>query len=443
MAPAVTYKSSVMARAQEAMERSEAHDIPAAIAVLGDLWPEPRVEADSELRAVALMAVGIVRSWAVIGAGGLHEPTKDMLSESVRLFDDLGDSRIYKAQTHLAHIYHRQGASGEAISLLDDVLSKAGSATDKIRAATTRAYVLADEGHYHAALATLETVRPLVQSLEPSYRGKFHNQEGVVLRRLGDTDGSLAAYTAAEYYFEVSRNSYYEAVVLNNRANIFLDLEMYPDAHESVDRAIKLLTSRNDTAFLAQVKDTKATILLNENRTDEALQIATEAVRLLAGDDKVWLPGILITRATILAKLKAEEKAKTDLLRAAHEAETTGNLAEAGRAYISMIELLSLPVKERAECYRRADGLPVDPERLRSCARKIISAIHPPREKHDHEEERELIKNTLLANGKNVEKAAAALGLSGPGLARIIDHDPYLIPFRKTKRVRRTSLIKK
>ena len=436
----VTYVESVKVRCRAAIDHGDAGDLLAARDALGDLWPDPH-GVDDEVLPLALLAVGMVMFWIAMARGESFEPAKDLLSESARLYgnDPLSD----RARIFLAAAYNRQGGRSEALAGLDDVLSRTRDPEIRVCAATTKAAVQSEIQHYEDALRTLADVRKLLEGITPTRRGSFHNQEGMVYRQLGELDCALSAYTAAQYFFEVARNRRFEARVFNNLAHVYIRKEMFDEAHKHVDVAVNIYTRLRDDAHLAQAKDTKADILLKEGKAEQALAESTDAVRLLRGDDRCWLPSILITRASVLVRLKREHDAKEDLLRAVMIAEETGNLSEAGRAYLSMVEWLSLPVKERAEYYRRADDLSNDIDRLRRCARKIISAIHPPREKHDYEQERELIKNTLLANGKNVEKAAVVLGLSGPGLARIIDHDPHLIPFRKTKRVRRTRLIKK
>lgn len=439
----VTLEQSVIRRCRAAMDYCEDSDARKGMEALGDLWPEPGPEIQGELRAEVLLAVGAVRFSNAIAGNATHEHGKDSLGESQRIFTELNNPKADLATVWLANAYLRQGAEQEALLLLDNVLGRAAESATMVSASISKAFLLTEGSRFYEALNVLNAIQGMVDEQRPSVRGKFHTQRGLVLRKLGQTDRAFQEYEAARYSFEIAGNLRFQAAILNNLAYLQRIKKQFAEAHVYADLAVDILTSLDDKAFLAQTKDTKAGVYLDEGKLDEALTQATDAARLLTGDDKCWLPDILTTRGKILARQKSD-KAKGSFLRAVHEAETEGNCSQAANAYLTMIEELVLPVKERAEFYRRADSFSVDADRLRSCAAKIINDIHPPREKRNKETEREEIRTALTSCKGCVEQAARMLGLSGPGLARKLetDHRP-LLPLRNKKRTRRTSLFRK
>src|SRR5687768_15556982 len=113
----------------------EAGDYEAARLALGEIWQgvgmRPRLEGlrDESVIGEVLLRVGALTGW--IGSSeqiqGAQEEAKDLLSESVALFERLGDTgRAAEGQTELAYCYWREGAFDEARIILREVLSRLG-----------------------------------------------------------------------------------------------------------------------------------------------------------------------------------------------------------------------------------------------------------------------------------------------------------------------------
>src|SRR5687768_14471637 len=127
--PALGEDGRARRRTELSKKFEEAGDYEAARAALVDLWQgvgmRPRVEnlRDASVAGEVLLRVGALTGW--IGSSeqirGAQEKAKDLLSESVALFEGLSDSgRAAEAQTELAYCYWREGAFDEARVILSE-----------------------------------------------------------------------------------------------------------------------------------------------------------------------------------------------------------------------------------------------------------------------------------------------------------------------------------
>src|SRR6266704_1807638 len=93
----------------------------AARATLIELWPSqekpPILEGlDASAKAEVLLRVGVLAGW--IGAAdqtpGSQENAKDLISQSIKIFDELGATdEAAEARTDLAYCYWREGGFDE------------------------------------------------------------------------------------------------------------------------------------------------------------------------------------------------------------------------------------------------------------------------------------------------------------------------------------------
>jgi hypothetical protein len=105
----------------------------------------------------------------------------------------------------------------------------------------------------------------------------FHNEFALVLRNLGSKeyrkdyiDLALIEYSAAAHHFEKAGHIRYQACVENNLAFLFWKVQRLADAHKHLDRAQILFAKLRDDVHTAQVDETRARVLLAEDRVVEA-----------------------------------------------------------------------------------------------------------------------------------------------------------------------------
>ena len=355
---------------------------------------------DEATRAEVLQRVGALSGWlgSTDQAAGSQEMAKDLITQSIELFQNLGLSeRVAEARGDLALCYWREGSYDEARAALTEALD---SLEEKDR--ELRALLLIRAGIIEArtqklleALRLYNQAAPLLdQSEDHALKGTFHNGYGLVFSELAIPehredylDRALMEYTAASFHFELAGNTRFLARVENNLGHLFFTIGKYGEAHKHLDRSRQLFFSQNDVGAVAQVDDTRARTLLAENRLSEAERVARYAVHTLdKGDERAVLAGALTTHGVAFARLGDYPSAKRLLQRAIEVAETTGDAEGAGRAKLSIIEELSgqTPAPQLVSIYQSAVELlkqsqdPSTSKRLIACAQKVIEGLRTP-----------------------------------------------------------------
>lgn len=405
---------------------------------------------------------------------GAQDAAKDLLSESVALFEKVGEAaKAAFVRSDLALCYWREGAYDEARILLTRASDELADAGAERRAAVLLRWVSVEcsARRLHDALGILrESERILKGSESHALLGSFHNLYAVTLRRLGAVEGhgdyydrAIIEYTAAVYHFEQARHERYVARIENNLAFLLYMLGRHREAHEHLDRAQAILTRLKDAGTLAQVDETRTRFLVAERKYRDAERALAGALKTLeAGDESALLADALTVQGVIWARLWAFDASVGVLRRAAEVAESAGTLTSAGQAVLTLIEehgaTRRMPPAEVYEAYLRADRLLKDTQdaedtaRLRACARVALRRLAdtPIHEKNFslygavHEFEARLIGQALEDSGGSVTKAARLLGLTHQTLNSILHtRHKALSGKRKPVQKRLKSIIKK
>lgn len=369
---------------------------------MGELWSRvggrPVLDGlDQVMTAEILLRVGVLTGWigSVHQTEGAQEIAKDLITESITLFEELNEIRkVAEARTEIALCYWRQGELNEARIILRGVLR---SLTDKDRelkaVALLRSVIVEKEAkRFCDALKTLTEAESLfTESGNHALRGQFHGQLANVLENLGRaehsdeyTDRALIEYAAASFHFEQAGHKCYHACVENNLGFLFFTIGRFKEAHEHLERSSRLLSNLKDKVHAAQVDETRAKTLLAESRNTEAEKIGRRAVEVLEkGDERSLLAEALTTQGVALARLKRFTKARLTFQRARVIAEQAGDMVGVGKTMLSMIEELAADIDsaELAEMYKRAAELleksqqPGMPERLIKSGRLVVRLL--------------------------------------------------------------------
>lgn len=463
------------AKCRAARALASAGDYEAAREALGGLWggigERPDVEGLlPKDQAEVLLRVGALSGW--LGSSsqvpGAQAFAKDMISESIRAFEALGDQeKVAEAQSDLALCYWREGAMDEARVWFQEALSKATkNIANRLLILVRSTTVECKTNRFDDALALLDLAAPLLDEVEDDLaRGCYHMHRAVVLRNLGGSenlDRALIESAAASVHFEKVNHRRYFARCESNTGNILRQLGRYEDALEHMERARHTFVELGDIGTAAQVNETRARVFIAQQSYVDAEKIAFSSVSALeTGDEQSLLAEALETQAIALARMGRFQSALSILKRAAHIAETAGDAQLSGKICLTMLEEVKsfLSPGEITAIYKQADDrLPelLDAEtmsRLRACARVGTANATPsktesPRqgsfEQEVHKRESEMISVALGEAGGSVTRAARLLGLTHQGLCYIINHrHKDLIGARAPIRVRRKSIIKK
>jgi tetratricopeptide (TPR) repeat protein len=345
-------------RCRLAKQYEQAGDYEAASEALAELWQgvgvRPNLEnLDAETKAHVLLRVGMVTGW--IGSASQiqesQETAKDLISESL-IFEELGKrTQVGEARSDLALCYWRVGAYDEARVTIQQALDyfDESAIEEKAIALLRKGEVERASRRLNEALRVFNEALPLFEQVNDHYiTATFHFGFANVLNGLSSAedrtdyvDRALIEYAAASFHFEQAGHERYQACVENNLGFLFSTIGKYEDAHEHLDRAQILMTRLKDNVHLGQIDDTRARVLLAEDRIVEAEKTARSAVaRLEKGDALSLLAEALTTHGSALARLNHTDQAREAFERAIGVAEQSGDLESAGIAALTLIEQL-------------------------------------------------------------------------------------------------------
>jgi tetratricopeptide (TPR) repeat protein len=459
---------------EAAKQFQRAGDHESARAALSRFWTvvgeRPDVAAlEPTTQAQILLAVGALagRIGSTRQISGSQEFAKDLLSESRRLFRDLQrPEQAAEAQNELAICYWREGAFEESRLLFREALAEAESSATRLQIYVDSTSVEISTGHYQAALALLRAGGELLDSIaDAAAQGQYHLQLALVHKKLGDLDAALIEYSAASFHLEQAGHTRYLGRVENNTGMILLELRRYSEALTHLDNARRIFVSLKDSGIVAQVNESRAQVLIAQNRFHEAERAASSAVAVQQqGGEQSLLAESLMTHGVALARLGRDQAARSSFQQAVAVTDSSGDLRSAGRAYLLMIEELAqfLSSGEAAQLFIESDQRlqnPLDEDtagRLRRCARIVIERVSRPDLTVDdlliggslEEEvlhlEGELILRALDQEKGSITRAAHRLGLSHQGLKYILEtRQKSLMSARTPVRKRFRSIIKK
>ena len=475
---------SAWLRCQAAVELKDRGDYERAREVMRPFWKRfgerPNVEGLSpEMVAEVLLQVGILTRW--IGSKNqiteAQDTAKDLISESISRFESLGDSsRVASARAELAICYWWAGALDEARIMLTEALQRITTAGNtRANAVIFLAAVEWSASRYDDSLKLLTDNAALFRKIpNHTLKGTYHNQIAMVLRKLMTVENQaryfrriIREYEEADLQFKLAHNALYRADVKNNVAYVLMKMCRFKEAHTYLSEARRLAVIIKDKAVVAQIDDTRAQLLTDEGRLDEAETIARSSVRSLRkSGHQVLLVDSLITHGIVLARLGRTEQAQFTFKNAIEVAHDAGALNKAGIAALTLIEEIDdLPPDVIATAYEQANewltnchsqnlllrfkavGVKLARElrRERPPDADLIFNKTPSLPDETVRLEAEMISRALAnANGK-ITKAAELLGIRYQSLAFILEtRHPDLLKLRTPihRRKRRKHTLK-
>ncbi|HXM37018.1 MAG TPA: tetratricopeptide repeat protein [Pyrinomonadaceae bacterium] len=470
-----TRDSQVKEKCEYAASLEMIGDYEAARSALNDLWgvigERPLLDGLAfGTRAELLLRVGTLTGYlgSARQIAGAQEMAKDLLSESVRAFSELGaDDRAAEAQAGLAICYWREGAMDEARVSLSTARAQAKGPTIRLRILVNSTLPEVSTDRLIEALVFLDQGALLLDEVpDHAVKGSYHMQRGLVLKRLGGAenfDRALIENTAAAFHFKEANHKRYLARIENNIGSLLLELGRFAEALEHLDKSRTVFVNLKDSGSVAQVNETRARLFLAQGRYSESDRAAFSAASVLEqGGESSLLAEALTTQGISRARLGRHQSARDLLLRAARIVDAAGDLETAGGIYLTAIEELHpfLPAAEVVDFYNEADGrlsrASEHSRRIRSCARITVNIFREHiQARHDlpvggsfredvKRYEAELIRGALDQSGGSVTRAARLLGVSHQALSDLIKHKhTSLQSVRTPRRPRRRSIIKK
>ncbi|HEY0080665.1 MAG TPA: response regulator [Pyrinomonadaceae bacterium] len=400
--PTLSHDARAQLRCQIAADFEHRGQYEAARNALAELWQgvgqRPSLEGLTERTAAELLLrAGTLSGWLASTAQDKEgqAAAKDLISESIACFEALGEIILAAAaQSDLGYCYWREGAYDEARVIYADALKKLTYKDDsELRAKILIRCVLVEScsGRYNDSLRILtDSTKLFEESTNDALKGKFHNELGLVFRKLGTSekrsdyiDRAILEYTAASIHFEQAGHTSYRARAENNLGFLLYTIGRYDDAHEHLNYSRLLFVEVKDKGSVAQVDETRARVLLAQGKAKESDRVIRSAVQVLEkGGEQSILAEALTTQARVLGRLGSFAESQRILKRAANLAEQAGAIEDAARALLTLIDEHADRISEQEllETYQRANNLlkqTQDSETiawLRECASSIVSA---------------------------------------------------------------------
>ena len=442
-------------RCRLAAEFTHTGQYEAAREALGPLWqgigerPALKGLANSTAAEV-LLQCGVLSGW--LGSSnrieGVQEKAKDLINEALRIFQSLNQKlKVAEARYELGMCYWRLGAFDEARIVLDEAVERLGEDETELKAKILIRHTLVEiwTGRYLDAWDILKNAESVFGKANDALKGRWHGQKGIVLLKLGTTQGradyadrAIIEFTAAIFHYEQAKHERYCGTNLNNLAFLLYKLGRYKEAHENLNRARAIFSRLKDSGNIAQVDETRARVLIAEKRYQEARQIINEVINTFErNEEQALLADALTIKATIQARLGEHESSLHVFRRAINVAENAGALINAGLAAVTMIEehgKARLSEYELYHIYHRADRLLAatqdveDIARLRACANilnrklfgKQLSDSDFRLRKVVREYEARFIEQALREEQGIITHAAKRLGISYQSLQSIL-----------------------
>jgi tetratricopeptide (TPR) repeat protein len=436
-------------------------DYQGAREAMGPLWkcvgerPETR-GLHPPVAAEVMLCTGVLLCW--LGSKGqatrAQEAARDLISESIRLYESVGDQKkIASAHAELAYCYWCDGALDEARVMFREALQKLTTqGNTRARALLGLAVVEWSDSRFNEALRILTDNASLFKKItNHAIKGAYHSQMAMVLRRLAplenrdhDIERVLREYEEADHNFKLAHNVIFRADVKNNVGFLLYKLLRFKKAHEYLEQARRLRVTVRDKIGIAQIDDTRAQVLIAEQRFKEAESVAKGAVKVLdKSGHQCLLADALITHGIALARLNQTERAQFTFQKAIEVAHQVGALNKAGLAALTLMEELdALAPDTLYAAYDRASEWLAKSQsqdlllRLNTAARSVFftlrgelkaeaateAILNKPCNLHNEvlKFEASLIRQALTQSNASVTRAARRLEMTYQGLAYVI-----------------------
>ena len=437
---------------------------------LGELWPgigeRPEFNFNPLLNAELLLRCGVLSS--SLGSAkqiDVQEKAKNLITEALEIFQKIKNQiKVAEAQYELSVCYWRTGALDEARIILEKA-KQIGTHEQRGKILVRQTLIEISSGRYHEALEMLNAASSDFENYPHALKGRWHGQKALILKNLAIAesrpdyyDRAIVEYTAASIHLEQAGHYRYQGNNLNNLAFVLFKTGQYKEAHEHLERARIIFGKLNDAGNIAQVDETRARVLLAEDRYLEAEQVINEVVATLEkGGELALLTDALTIKATIQSRLGNAKSSIDTFNRAIKIGAQAGSRSCAGLAAVGLIEEHgnNLTIHEIFKAYRSADELLSNIQdleainRLRSCARIFVNKLckrgsNFKLQRAVNEYEAHFIQEVLEEEEGSITRAAKKLGMTHQGLGFILEtRQKKFFDKRKPPRKRRKSLVKK
>lgn len=479
----LTATDEALLRCATALEQKDKGDYEGAQNAMRPLWRRVGERPITEglhpaVAAEVLFCAGTLTSW--IGSKnqieGAQESAKNLLSESIAYFESVGDvSKIAAARTEIACCYWLEGGLNEARIMLREALKKLTTqGATRARALLKLTTVECSAARYREALQILTDNAALFQRIpNHTIKGGYHSELAITFRNLATTENrqeyfqkAVCEYQEADNEFRLAHNPIFRSDVKNNVGFLLFKLSRHKEAHKYLNEARRLTVSFRDKARTAQIDETRAQVFIAEGKLKDAEIAARKAITAFEKSGHHCMKAeAQITLGIALARSRRTDRAMFIFQQAVKVARQVDALNIAGLAALTLIEEADdlSPATLQAAYQQAREWLATSQSpdvklRLGDAAGKLATSVKADltsdeateillTKRGDYQEsmlrhEALLIKQALAQVNGSVTHAASLLGMSYQSLGYIIEsRHPNLLKDRTPiiRRVKKTQ----
>ena len=283
------------------------------------------LDADPPEHVRAELLLGLAEA---LGRSGKGEEAVRTASEAGRLFLAQGrrSEAAWATYWEALGLYEmEQGDQSAALlkALLDEIGAGLSVEPDlPVRVLISLSTVASRDDEPERALGYLEQARSRMDELDDRKHAVFLHTLALTYRELGDFEAAITTGTRSLAKFKAAEADFESASIENELALVYLGIGSLDVARTHVAKAREYFTQRDDRWWLAHVIETEGQIALAAEKPKEAIELATESLRLAeeSGNRKAAVSsGLSLARA---------QRASGDLDAAAATLERAAELAE-------------------------------------------------------------------------------------------------------------------
>ena len=230
---------------------------------------------------------------------------KNILTRALKRFERLGEvQKMAECQIYIALCYWRDGEQQDARVWIDTSLAHdlPMSSDTRLYAHVIRSLILVSLKEHETNIVNCKAVEEdFCKYAAPVLRAGIYANLGISLKNVGQLSEATRYLTLARIFHAKARHKVYLATIYNNLAQLYKEQERFPEAHDSVDAAIKIYRQLKDHNREGSSLDTKAQIYLYARDLKNALAAVDRSIAILKkSGDSDFLAESLLTRAKVL-----------------------------------------------------------------------------------------------------------------------------------------------
>jgi tetratricopeptide (TPR) repeat protein len=212
---------------------------------------------------------------------------RKLLTNAVDMFVLLGDSDMAcKSLISVGFSYYLERNYAEFETSLYEAESRFPSTESYLLAQVNRLILLCETSRESEGLKIIEEISSFIDlSDNDKLKCQFHNEAGIILRRVGQFDDAISHYEKSLEIALKLNNERFLAQRLNNLAYALCEAGKFNAALDKCNQSLAIYNQLYDRFYIAAGMDTKAQILLGLGHYPDAIQAIQKSIMFFKQDN--------------------------------------------------------------------------------------------------------------------------------------------------------------